>query len=93
MPREQLIRLRCDYCDYSDTVPVDPTEADPRKLLAKLERWYGVVRALDPAGPQSADQTKWFDSLDCLVSGMKRDEAHKREAERLPVPAAQESVA
>lgn len=78
MPRSQLVKMECDFCQHSETF--DLTTGVASAMIPKLKKWIGVVGALDSAGPNAPDTTKWYDSAACVTSGLKRDaEASKME--------------
>lgn len=78
MPRSSLLKMECDFCTESEIYDLE--HGDRAVIVAKLQKWIGVVRAMDQAGPNAPDSTKWYDSAACVTSGLKRDaEASKME--------------
>lgn len=69
MPRSQLIRMECDFC--GDAEVFDLTQGDQKIIIPKLQKWHGVANAM--AHANDPDGTKWYDSIDCISRGMKRD--------------------
>jgi hypothetical protein len=80
MPKRQQLILECDYCGYSETVT---PEANPNKAMEKLNKWFGVVRATDPAGQGMPDMTRWYDSVQCVAAGLKKEDETRSLEEKL----------
>jgi hypothetical protein len=70
MPRSNMLILECNFCGNKDSfdqnVPVSMgTE--------KVHKWR-QVQSLDDPAIQGVDNSRWYDSIDCMVSGEKRHE-------------------
>jgi hypothetical protein len=65
MPRSNLLKLECEFCGNSDTF--DQVNND----LKKVHKWINVSRADDRQVP-GVDTSRWYDCLDCVVSGEER---------------------
>ena len=72
MPKREIrkLELECEYCHHTEQFDLT---ADPQIMLKKLSYWNGVVNAGAPAGQGVPDQTKWYDSINCLVRGTQKD--------------------
>lgn len=71
MSREPLIKLKCEFCDLSETFSMT---APPQTIVPKLTKWHTLGTAADT----SPDQTKYFDTRNCLNSFC--DERDRKEA-------------
>lgn len=73
MPKREIrqLELECEYCNFKEVFDLS---ADPSTILPKFVKWNGMVNAGAPAGQGIPDQTKWFDSPNCLVTWVRRDE-------------------
>lgn len=77
MPKRQIrkLELECEFCGEREQFDL---AADPSTILPKLGKWVGLICAGAPAGEGIPDQTKWYDSVDCLCKGAKHDEDSAR---------------
>ncbi|MCU1305188.1 MAG: hypothetical protein JWQ87_5472 [Candidatus Sulfotelmatobacter sp.] len=68
MPRANILQLACDFCGLKETFDQSvPQSMSP----AKIHKWRQVSCADDPV-VQGMDNSRWFDSLDCMVKGEER---------------------
>lgn len=73
MPKNHIRKLEliCDFCGEKEQFDL---AAAPSTILPRLVEWRGVVNAGAPAGEGVPDQTKWYESVDCLCKGVKHDQ-------------------
>lgn len=73
MPKTSLVQIECEWCGNHDTINIsDPAE----KVLPVIAKWKGVIDGDAPPEP-GADNHRWYDSSQCLVSGENRHEAER----------------
>lgn len=76
MPKDDLVRMTCGFCGNTDTFNV---RENADILIPILKRWHGYVRGDKPPG-QGADGMEWYDSIDCMLAGIRRDNRREEDA-------------
>jgi len=75
LPKRDLISIECDFCGNHDTLDVRDSQD---KVLSVIGKWRGVISGDTPPN-QGADGHRWYDTLECLISGERDFEQKKKE--------------
>jgi len=76
MPKDDLVRMTCNFCGYSDTFNIrDKAEI----VLPIISKWWGVMKGDAPPNG-GADSHDWYDSIECMTAGSKQKERREAEA-------------
>jgi hypothetical protein len=74
--KKDCVKLECDFCGKCDSFCVtDPVEI----IIPIISRWRGVMDGDSPPG-QGADSHRWYDALECMISGERNVASQKAEA-------------
>jgi hypothetical protein len=77
MPARNIKQLNCEFCGKHENFFID----DPAEVVVPIiAKWFGVMNGDAP--PRSADDYRWYETLECMISGETMLASHKADEEK-----------